>query len=88
MSSKKVAMNTYLCYNSLTMLNYRKSQEVKIMSKIKHKAFRLPEEMDMQLSVISAVVRKSHQELLREAVQEIIKKYQPQVQQTLSIQTG
>ena len=58
------------------------------MSKIKHKAFRLPEEMDIQLSIISAVLRKSHQELLREAVQEIIKKYQPQVQQSISIQSG
>jgi predicted DNA-binding protein len=58
------------------------------MAKIKHKSFRLPEEVDEQLSIISVLVKKTHQELLREAVQDVIKKYQPQVQKKFSIQAG
>jgi ribosomal protein S17E len=38
--------------------------------------------------IISVLVKKTHQELLREAVQDIIKKYQPQVQKKFSIQAG
>jgi predicted DNA-binding protein len=58
------------------------------MAKIKHKSFRLSEEVDEQLSIISVLVKKTHQELLREAVQDVIKKYQPQVQKKISIQAG
>jgi len=57
-----------------------------MMAKIKIKSFRLSEEKDKQLGIVSVVIGKPHQELLREAVDEIIKKYQPEVQRQLSIQ--
>jgi predicted DNA-binding protein len=57
-----------------------------MMAKVKVKSFRLSEEKDKQLGIVSVVIGKPHQELLREAVDEIIKKYQPEVQRQLSIQ--
>jgi predicted DNA-binding protein len=54
-----------------------------IMPKVKVKSFRIPEEMDHKLSIISAVFKKQQQELLREAVLEIINKYESLVSREL-----